>query len=168
MTFAVTILGSAAMFSTRDRASAGYLLQIDDTNIWLDAGGGTWRNLLKEIDYPELHGIVLSHRHPDHTIDVFQSFHARMYGQVEPLPKIPLWGPAETIERLIAYTDHFEDSFECNPVEPGDSFDFGGAAFSFYEMAHPPVTLGCARRVRRPSVRLLRRYRRRGRLLAVG
>ena len=142
MTFAVTILGSAAMFSTRDRASAGYLLQMDDTNIWLDAGGGTWRNLLREIDYPELDGVVLSHRHPDHTIDVFQAFHARMYGQEEPLPKIPLWAPAETIDRLTAYTDHFEDSFECSPVEPGSSFEAGGAAFSFYEMAHPPVTLG--------------------------
>jgi ribonuclease BN (tRNA processing enzyme) len=142
VSFAVTILGSAAMFSTLDRASAGYLVQIDDKNVWLDAGGGSWRNLLSEIQYPDLHAIVLSHRHPDHTVDVFQAFHARMYGQDEPLPKIPLWAPAETIERLTAYTDHFDGSFDLNPVEAGDSIDFAGATFSFFEMAHPPVTLG--------------------------
>jgi ribonuclease BN (tRNA processing enzyme) len=142
VSFAVTILGSAAMFSTADRASAGYLVQIADKNIWLDAGGGTWRNLLRHIPYQDLHAIVLSHRHPDHTIDVFQAFHARMYGQEEPLAKIPLWAPAETIERLTGYTDHFHESFDLNPIEAGSSFTFAGATFSFFAMAHPPVTLG--------------------------
>ena len=142
MSFNVTVLGSAAMFSTKDRASAGYLLQLDDANLWLDAGGGTWRNLLNEIEYPDLHGVILSHRHPDHTIDVFQLFHARMYGQDEPLRSIPLWAPAETIERLVAYTDHFAESFDLNPIEAGGSFEYTGATFSFFEMAHPPVTLG--------------------------
>ena len=142
MSFAVTVLGSAGMFSTLDRASAGYLVQIDDTNVWLDAGGGTWRNLLHEIDYEDLHAVVLSHRHPDHTIDVFQAFHARMYGQQEPLPKIPLWAPAETIDRLTGFTDHFPESFELNAVEAGSVFELAGATFSFFAMAHPPVTLG--------------------------
>jgi ribonuclease BN (tRNA processing enzyme) len=142
MSFAVTVLGSSAMFSTLDRASAGYLLQIGDRNVWLDAGGGTWRNLIKEIDYEDIHAVVLTHRHPDHTIDIFQAFHARMYGQAEALPKIPLWAPGETIDRLIGYTDHFTESFDVHPVEAGSSFDFAGASFSFSTMAHPPVTLG--------------------------
>jgi ribonuclease BN (tRNA processing enzyme) len=142
MSFSVTILGSSAMFSTKDRASAGYLVRIGDRNVWLDAGGGTWRNLLREIEYPELHAVVLSHRHPDHTIDIFQAFHARMYGQEGSLPKIPLWAPAETIERLTEYTDHFAESFDTTAVEAGSSFEFAGATFSFAAMAHPPVTLG--------------------------
>ncbi|MGH2754307.1 MAG: MBL fold metallo-hydrolase [Actinomycetota bacterium] len=142
MSFTVTVLGSAAMFSTSERACAGYLVRFGETNLWLDAGGGTWRNLLKEIDYRDIHGVLLTHRHPDHTVDVFQAFHARMYGQAEALPKIPLWAPAETIERLTAYTEHVGESFDLNEVEAGSVLHFGGADLTFYAMAHPPVTVG--------------------------
>jgi ribonuclease BN (tRNA processing enzyme) len=142
MTFSVTVLGSSGMFATLDRACAGYLVAIDDSMLWLDAGAGTWRNLLGHTSYSTLGGILLTHRHPDHTTDFFQAFHARRYGQPEPLPPIPLWAPAETLERLSAFIPEIDESFHLNTVAAGDRISFGEATVSLVEMAHPPETVG--------------------------
>ena len=142
MSLAVTILGSSGMFQTLDRACSGYLLQFDGNNIWLDAGSGTWRNLLSTIDYADLSGVLLTHGHPDHTTDVLQAYHARQYGQQEALPRLPLWAPQETIDRLSAFSKGLEDAFELRPVGVEDEVVIGGATFSFTEMAHPVQTLG--------------------------
>lgn len=130
------------MFATSERAASGYLLQIEGVNVWLDAGAGTWRNLLGLIDYPDLDAIVLTHHHPDHVTDMFQAYHARMYGQPEPLEPIPLWAPEETIARCLAFAEGISEAFDLKKISAGDGFDLAGASISFYDMAHPPETVG--------------------------
>jgi ribonuclease BN (tRNA processing enzyme) len=143
MSFKVTVLGSSGMFATTDRAASGYLLALNGTFVWLDAGAGTWRNLLSHIAYQDLDGVILSHRHPDHTTDIFQAQHARLFGQAEPLEKLPLWAPSETLSRLEGFSDGISDAFDLRPVAPGDHIVFAGAAVSFHPMAHPGIeTLG--------------------------
>ncbi|MFN2488266.1 MAG: MBL fold metallo-hydrolase [Actinomycetota bacterium] len=142
MTPAVTVLGSSGMYATTDRACAGYLLELNDAHVWMDAGAGTWRNLVAQLDYGSLDAVLLTHRHPDHTTDVFQAFHARQYGDSGPLAPIPLWAPAETLERLCAFGGELEAAFELRAITPGDTLDVGGARFSFVSMAHPVDTLG--------------------------
>lgn len=130
------------MFATVDRAASGYLLEINGSRIWMDAGSGTWQKLLEHVDYRELDGVLLTHRHPDHTTDVFQAFHARTYWVDEPLAPIPLWAPHETIDHLVGYVDAMDDCFDLRPISAGDSVEVEGARLSFVRMAHPPVTLG--------------------------
>jgi ribonuclease BN (tRNA processing enzyme) len=142
MGLSVTVLGSAAMYASVDRAASGYLLELDDTTIWLDAGGGTWQNLLRCGDYRSLGGILLSHRHPDHTIDLFQAFHARTYGDVDPLPSIPVWAPQETIEHLQGFIRDLDKAFELIPIDDSSVLDIAGARVTFAAMAHPAVTVG--------------------------
>lgn len=143
MSFAVTVLGSSAMFPTLERAASGYLFERDGTSIWMDAGAGTWRNLIGRLDYADLNGVLLTHRHPDHTSDVFSAVHARLLGRAEPLPPIPLWAPGETIERLVAFYDKsVRQCFELREITESDRIEIAGAQFSFVHMAHPPETLG--------------------------
>ncbi len=142
MSLAVTVLGSSAMFSTVERASSGYLLELGTERYLLDAGGGTYRNMLSSIEYQQVDGVILTHRHPDHTIDVFQLYHARQYGRPDPLPPIPLWAPAETIEKVTAFISEVDQSFELHTVGAGDAVDIAGAKVSFTQMAHPAETLG--------------------------
>jgi ribonuclease BN (tRNA processing enzyme) len=146
----VTVLGSSGMFATTERACSGYLLQFDDTVVWMDAGAGSWRNLLRYVDYPRVDAIVLSHRHPDHTTDVYQAFHARHYGGLEPLEPIPLWAPAETLERLCGFGKEIQESFDLQTIAAGGALEIAGARFSFVAMVHPAETVGM--RVERDGV----------------
>jgi len=141
VSFTVTVLGCSGVYQTRDLAASGFLMEIDGGHWLVDMGGGTWRNLLAHIDYRDLDGVFLSHRHPDHTIDIWQLFHARHYGLV-PESKIPLWAPQETIDRLIAFDDGVAESFALEPVDETSEVKFGDARVTFARMQHPPVTLG--------------------------
>ena len=142
VTLDVTVLGSSGMFATRERACAGYLLEMGDHTVLLDCGAGVWRNFLDHADEGALDGVILSHRHPDHVSDLFMLLHSRLYGQAEPLPEIPLWAPAETLDRLTAFSKELDQAFRLSSVSPGDHIRIGEASFSFFPMAHPPDTLG--------------------------
>ncbi len=142
MTLSVEVLGSSGMFATTERAASGYLLRFCDLNIWMDCGSGTWRNLLRSIEYAQIDGILVTHRHPDHTSDFFQAFHARRYGAAEPLPRIPLWAPTETIERIDAFTGELDEAFDLRAIDDGEELHLEDAVLSFHRMAHPPETLG--------------------------
>jgi ribonuclease BN (tRNA processing enzyme) len=139
---ALTVLGSSGMYATVERAASGYLLEAGGKRLWLDAGSGSWRNLLGVLDHHLLDGVLLTHRHPDHTSDVFQALHARHYGGSEPLPPIPLWAPQETIDRIVDYVKEIAESFDLKPISADGSVELGGARLSFVRMAHPPETLG--------------------------
>jgi ribonuclease BN (tRNA processing enzyme) len=142
VSFAVTILGSSGVFATVDRASSGYLVDIDGHPLWMDAGAGTWRNLLTHIDYPELEGIILSHRHPDHTSDIWQGVHAFKYGKKEQLPQIPLWTTSEAMKALTAFAVDIGEAFDLRAVKAGDVVSFAGATITFFTMKHVPGTVG--------------------------
>lgn len=130
------------MFATPERACSGYLVEANGKHVWMDAGGGTWQALQTYFDFSDLDAIVLSHRHPDHTIDVLQCFHARAYGCPEPLEHIPLWAPAETITRLRGFSPEIDESFDIGEVQPGDSVKVDGISMSFFEMVHSADTVG--------------------------
>jgi ribonuclease BN (tRNA processing enzyme) len=141
VSFKVTVLGCSGIYQTRELAASGFLMEIDGGHWLMDMGGGTWRNLLAHIDYRDLNGVFLSHRHPDHTIDVLQLFHARHYGEI-PESQIPLWAPQETIDRLVAFDEKFAESFALEPVDATSEVKFEDARVTFASMQHPPVTLG--------------------------
>ena len=130
------------MFATRERACAGYLVDLGREKIWLDAGAGTWRNLLAQIEYDELTGIILTHVHPDHTTDVLQAYHALRYGQAEALPVIPLWAPQETIDHLETFSKGIGEAFVLHAVSAGDTVEVDGATIGFVGMSHPAETVG--------------------------
>ena len=142
MTLRITVLGSSGTFATRSRAASGYLLEVDGARLWLDAGAGTWRNLLGSASYADIDGVLLTHRHPDHTSDVFQAMHARLYGGPGPLAPIPLWAPAETLERVCSFAPEIGEAFELGTIAAGGSLTVGRASLKFVPMAHPPETVG--------------------------
>lgn len=134
-------LGCSAMYATPESAASGYLVDLGGFKLWLDAGGGTWQQLLRHIDFAEVDGVLLTHRHPDHTIDVFQFFHARLYGERD-LPNIPLWAPEETIARVTGFSSELGETFDIEAIEGGGVTDIGGAKASFVEMKHSVQTCG--------------------------
>ena len=142
MGLSVTVLGSSAMYASVTRAASGYLLDLNGTTFLMDAGGGTWPNLLRSGDYRKLAGVLLSHRHPDHVIDVLQLFHARAYGDSEALPPIPLWAPQETVDHLKGFSSDLDKAFKVIPIDEETVLDLQGGRVTLARMAHPAVTFG--------------------------
>ncbi|HZA39964.1 MAG TPA: MBL fold metallo-hydrolase [Actinomycetota bacterium] len=142
MSLRVTVLGSSGVYATVDRACSGYLVEFGGTKLWVDAGAGSWRNLMQHTDYQSLTGIFISHRHPDHVTDVFQAYHARYWGEPGRLPPIPLWAPAETIERIYSFYGDSTEAFDLHEVDAESAVEIEDARLTFTEMAHPPQTLG--------------------------
>ena len=142
MSLAITVLGSSGMFATADQACSGYLVEWDGFKLWLDAGAGTWQSLRSATDYREFSGVLLTHRHPDHTTDVFQALHARYLGTHGRLPPIPLWAPRGTLDALNNFDSDMDDVFELRSVSGSERLELTGASLSFVSMAHPPETLG--------------------------
>jgi len=138
----VTVLGSSGIYATAGRACAGYLVEFGEQKLWLDAGAGSWRNLLNHTDYRSLTGVILSHRHPDHVTDVFQAYHARYWGDPGHLSPIPLWAPAETIERIYGFYSDTAEAFDLHEVAADGAIEIEDARLTFTRMAHPPETLG--------------------------
>ncbi len=164
MSFTVTVLGCSGVYQTRDLAASGFLVQIDGGHWVIDMGGGTWSNLQSHMDYRELDGVFLSHRHPDHTIDIWQLFHARHYGDVEaPEAKIPLWAPQETIDRIVGFDTGVAESFALVPVDETSQVSFGDASVSFARHEASPHHAWHSYRAWWRLICLHRRYRARGR-----
>ena len=98
----VTILGSNGTYGTPGRPSSGYLIDHEETHLWIDAGAGTFAALQDRIDPGILDGIVLSHAHADHCLDVFGFYYAMRYGRGSESP-FPSFVPEGLEERLVAF-----------------------------------------------------------------
>ena len=62
--------GARIMLSTQILATGGMIISLDGTNFSLDPGPGALLNILKHNIKPtDLHGILISHRHLDHSAD---------------------------------------------------------------------------------------------------
>jgi ribonuclease BN (tRNA processing enzyme) len=73
----VTVLGSGTCIPVPARGAPGYLLSIGGTPILVDAGPGTLARLSAAgVSYRDLALVLVSHLHPDHTLDLVTLFQA--------------------------------------------------------------------------------------------
>src|SRR5690554_5234769 len=93
MTVQVTTLGGAAAWPNPGQGCSSYLVRAGDTLVLLDCGPDTLHVLRAQIDLARLSGIVISHFHADHTIDLVPLRYALVYGPMDVQEKIPLWLP---------------------------------------------------------------------------
>lgn len=70
--FSLTVLGSGGPISNAHRASAGYLVSVDERpRVLVDAGGGIFERLGRcGLDLSAIELILLTHLHIDHTSDL--------------------------------------------------------------------------------------------------
>ena len=96
----LTVIGAGPAYSNRpDSAGACYLLQADGEAMALDIGHGSFPGLVGRIEPSRLHGIVISHLHPDHFIDLVPLRHYLRY-QRKPPERVRVVAPRALSERL--------------------------------------------------------------------
>lgn len=108
----------------------------------MDAGSGTFNALSELMDPAKLDAIIVSHVHPDHSVDIFPLYHYLRFGSVPAAP-IPLFAPEGVVDRVAAFVDsgadsHIEDVFAPRPP---DDATIGPMAFRFGRADHPVPTL---------------------------
>ncbi len=140
MTLSVTVLGCSGSYAGPGGACSGYLVRAGDTAVWLDAGPGTLANLQRHLDLDALDGVVLSHAHPDHWVDVLPFHNVARY--IKPRTGLPVISPARVRALAAEVNGDLGPAFDWQVVVDGDVTHIGALTFRFSRTDHPGETLG--------------------------
>ncbi len=137
----LTIVGCSGSYPGPESAASCYLLEAETVSdggqrrtwrILLDLGNGALGQLHRYVDPLTIDAVFLSHLHADHCLDLCGYYVMRKYHPTGAQPRIPVWGPAGTAERMA----HAYDL----PLDPGMTEEF---AFTDYDPQHAgPIELG--------------------------
>lgn len=106
----LTVLGGSAAGVNTGAGSSGYLIESSTTRIVLDLGPGTLPELRRHTDFRTLDGIVISHLHLDHVLDLGALRFALAYNPIKPEKRIPVWLPPGGLDLLDRFARIFADS----------------------------------------------------------
>jgi ribonuclease BN (tRNA processing enzyme) len=127
----LTVVGCSGSYPGPESPASCYLLEAVDPadadrtwRVLLDLGSGALGALHRYADPLAVDAVLLSHLHADHCLDLAGYYVLRKYHPAGPQPRIPVWGPVGTADRMARAYDL--------PTEPGMHGEF-----EFREWAGP-------------------------------
>lgn len=147
MTTTLTVIGNRAGSPGPDGPASGYVLRTPTGSLLLDCGPGVVAGLATRGLIPDIDGIVITHRHADHSLDLTALAYHRAFPVVQ--PAIPLVGPtgiadyvaeldaAHGIPTLDSLRTPSGTQFDISEVVPGESFELAGVRVDTVEAKHP-------------------------------
>jgi ribonuclease BN (tRNA processing enzyme) len=124
----LTVVGCSGSYPGPESAASCYLLEEEhDGRTWrvlLDLGNGALGQLHRYADPLTIDAVFVSHLHADHCLDLCGYYVMRKYHPTGHQPRIPVWGPAGTADRMARAYDL--------PLDPGMHEEF-----AFLEHAGP-------------------------------
>jgi ribonuclease BN (tRNA processing enzyme) len=137
-TFELTVLGAGPAWSDRPGSSgAAYLVRGGETAILLDLGQGSFPRLIDAIEPSRLDGVLISHLHPDHFIDLVPLRHYLAY-QLDPPRTVRVVAPAGLADRIDALHDRpgfTAATLACEPY-PTTPFTIGDLTIDARRITH--------------------------------
>jgi ribonuclease BN (tRNA processing enzyme) len=143
----LTVLGSGAAGANAGSGCTSFLAGSGPTRALIDCGSGAVGELKRWIDIRTLDGIVISHMHLDHILDLVTLRAALRYSPEPFEERIPLWlppGGREILDGLAAPLDldhhsplFFDQVFEVQEYNPIDSLQIGEIGIDFAPTQHP-------------------------------
>lgn len=131
MTSQVTVLGSCGAWPEPGRACSGYVLEHKNFRVVMDLGYGTLTRLLTLVDSrvgAGIDAVIITHKHPDHMLDLHGLFRARWFGARGADP-IPLYAPDGVVQRLQGLEEDDEGAilevFDWHPLPQEGAYDVG-------------------------------------------
>lgn len=136
----LTVLGSQGTWPGASRECCGYLVSADGFSLWLDAGTGTFARLQEHLPVSELGGLLISHGHADHFLDIIPAFYARHYGG-QGSPGLPFHSPpgfTDLAALLVSEAGRnvMGETYDFTHATPGGIFEVGPFRVTPYEMTH--------------------------------
>jgi ribonuclease BN (tRNA processing enzyme) len=135
----LTVLGCSGSYAGPGDACSGYLVRAGDTAVVLDLGPGTFANLQAHVDPAEVDGLVLTHEHPDHWVDLPILRNAFRY--VLDIEGLDVYGTEGTRALATALIDELPPTLVWHTAAPGETLAVGPLAFGFGLTDHPVETL---------------------------
>jgi ribonuclease BN (tRNA processing enzyme) len=143
----LVVLGSCAAWPEPGRACSGYLLEHAGFRVVMDLGYGTLPRLLETLGSAGADGldaVVVTHRHPDHMVDLHGLYRARAFARPS-APSLPLFSPPGVIERLQGLEEDdgsgVPEVFDWRPL-PGPTLPLGPFRLESVEVSHSVPTVG--------------------------
>lgn len=137
----VTVLGCSGTYAGPGGACSGYLLRTPTTSIWMDCGAGSLANVQRQVALVELDGIVVSHSHPDHWLELPVVLNAVRYGLGAPDLGLPLLWTARTAEQFAAIAADPVPTFAPRVIDQTSAATIGDIDLRFSRTDHPVETL---------------------------
>lgn len=123
MTLEVTVLGGSAAWPNPAQGCSAYLFASGDTRVLADCGPNTLLELRAQTDYTSIDGIIISHCHSDHILDLVPYRYGLVYGPVALPRRIPVWLPPGGIKRMMLLAEAFGGQGEHPSDFWGQVFD---------------------------------------------
>ncbi len=140
MTLSITVLGSSGSYAGPGNPCSGYLVADGDRTVWLDCGPGTLGPLQEHVDLVALNAVVVTHSHPDHSLEVPVLRNALKY--LIGREGLPVYGPADTRARVeAALGATVAPTLDWREVSDGSTFTVGPLAFWCSRTDHPVETM---------------------------
>ncbi len=150
----LTVLGKSPSWQDAGGACSGYLIEEGDTAVVVDCGNGVFSKLRRFRDYTAVDGVVISHLHADHFLDLVPFSYALTYApRQQPVP-VDRWpgtdaparprlvaprGATDTFRRVVGAwgnEDLIENAFDIEEYGPDDQPSFGPLRFGFRPVPH--------------------------------
>jgi ribonuclease BN (tRNA processing enzyme) len=137
----LTVIGCSGSFPGPESPASCYLLEApydDGTGertwrVLLDLGNGALGRLQQVVDPLTVDAVLLSHLHADHCLDLCGYYVMRKYHPDGPRPRLPVWGPSDTANRMARAYDL--------PVDPGMRHEFDFRAYDGKPLRVGPFTV---------------------------
>jgi ribonuclease BN (tRNA processing enzyme) len=142
----LTVIGCSGSFPGPDSPGSCYLVEADGFRLLLDLGNGALGVLQRFCTLDDIDAVCLSHLHADHCLDLCSYTVARLYAADGARPPIPVYGPADTAERMTrAYSlepgPEVRTAFDFETLAPG-RHQIGPFQVTAQRVNHPVETYG--------------------------
>jgi ribonuclease BN (tRNA processing enzyme) len=137
----LTVIGCSGSLPGPESPASCYLVEAGDTALVLDLGNGALGPLQRRVSLDEVAGVLFSHLHPDHCMDLCGYYVAARYGPWRENVRVPVWGPDGTAERMARAYGLPEDPGMHHEFDfrsyPDGAFDIGAFRITVAPVVHP-------------------------------
>ncbi len=139
----LTVLGSSGTYPWQGKACSGFLVSEGDTRLLLDCGPGVLANLQAHVAIEDLTGIIITHMHPDHFLDLIPLRYALKYGEPSRSTLLPVHLPPggreiwdRVVDTLKDSGDSFSAPFDLSEYQEGQTYRLGDVDVRFALLRH--------------------------------
>lgn len=136
----LTVLGCSGSYgSPAGGACSGYLVRSGGAVIWMDCGNGSFANLQQHANPADITAVVITHAHPDHSVDIYGLHVLNKYGLDR--RDLPVYAP-EGVEKVLEHlVGDWTDTFDWRLVADGDRATIADTQLHFLRTDHPVPTV---------------------------